>query len=114
MLRKMVPEVKLDVGQAGSRALSFLPRLDQVQYLIDGINFLPLEKVQGFPSSEELHFFTLTFGLVNGPTIVIWGITKLSTELCKLLKLGTGGVGPGWCQGLGIQVASSFVSSEWC
>lgn len=84
----MVPEVKLNVCQAGSRALPFLPRLNQVQYLIDGINFLPLEKAQGFPSSEELHFFTLTFGLVNGPKIVIWRLLNFPLNCLNCLNLG--------------------------
>lgn len=91
----------------------FLPRLDHAQYLMDGMDFPPLEKVQCFLPLEELQFFILPLNLVNGHKNRHFGIFNFCIELSILLQLRAG-VGTWWCQWLMRTVASLLISSGWC
>lgn len=61
LLRKMVPEVKLNVFQAGTRSPPFLPRLDQV-----------LDRWDEFSTFGDGTVFSLIW--LMDKKMVIWGL----------------------------------------
>ena len=66
---------------------TFLPSLDQIDYLVDGMNSLPLEKVQCFPPLKELQFFTLTLSLVSRYKIVLMSFLTFPLNCLNHLSL---------------------------
>ena len=68
-------------------AIAFLPSLDQIDYLMDGMNILPLEKVQCFPPLKELQFFTLSLSLISRYKIVLLGFLTFPLNCLNRLSL---------------------------